>query len=170
MEEEVDHFDLRPAPVHLCDAEKKLWDLRELGRVKQCKARLRKNLKKNAGPLLAQQSQNAGAAPAPATQQPAVMGCVAMRHLTTKGDYAQVDVAQYARLKERHVTYQNAISECVATFHGADVERIRAGREKGLEAGHQLRKEIEAFACHASLENQKSVIFYFIFSYLIIKQ
>ena len=50
------------------------------------------------------------------------------------------------------------------------MERIRAGREKGLEAGHKLRKEIEAFACHASLENQKSVIFYFIFSYLIIKQ
>ena len=153
----MDHFDLRPAPVHLCDAEKKLWDLRELGRVKQCKARLRKNLKKNAGSLLAQQSQNAGAALAPASQQPAVMGCVATRHLTTKGDYAQVDVAQYTRLKERHSAYQSAISEWVASFHGADVERIRAGREKGLEAGHQLRKEIEAFACHAALETEKRI-------------
>ena len=81
-------------------------------------------MKKKAGSLLAQQPQNAGGAPAPATQQPAVMGCVATRHLTTKGDYAQVDVAQYTRLKERHSAYQSAISEWVASFHGADVERI----------------------------------------------
>lgn len=43
------------------------------------------------------------------------------------------------------------------SFHGGDVKRIRNGRDKELEAGNQLRVEIDAFACHATLETEKKI-------------
>ncbi len=100
----MDHFVLQPAPEGSSEAEKELWYIKERYRIGQCKARQRKKQNKKAkkaGASPAQQPKKAGAAPAPATtQDPAVMGCLANRHLAPKGNYAQVDPAQYTRLKK----------------------------------------------------------------------
>ncbi len=161
MEGEVDHFALRPAPEGASEAEKKLFYIKERRRIGQCMARQKKNQDKKAKETCsspAQQPKKTSAAPTPAsTQEPAVMGCLATQRLAPKGDYAQVDAAQYDRLKKWHDAYRHAISEWVASFHGADVEQISAAMKKALDAGHQLQREMNAFAYHATLETDKRV-------------
>ncbi len=155
----MDHFVLQPATEHLDEDGVKLWNLREQKRVRQCKAGLNKNWRKAVGFFIPQSSQNApGAATASAsTQEPAVMGCVAMRTFTSRENYAQVNVAKYGQLQEVYGKNKRAISERLELFHGADVNRISDGRANRLVVGNRLRVEIDAFACNAALVTEKRI-------------
>ena len=168
MDGEEDKFEMRPAPPHLCEAQIALWNERERKRVKRIKGRLTKNLNKSANPQPTRSQRRPYTQPCPqhkpgvsaastSTRDPVVMGLVAIQPTVTNGDYPQADVAKYEQLKKLFTSYVRAVDEWVASFHGANVQRIRVGRDVGLEAGNLLRAEIDAFACHAALETDKRI-------------